>query len=124
MASKKTILVIDDTQDILEAVNEILTIEGYSVITAEDEGQMYKILNDEKRLPDLVLLDVLLSGQDGRVLAQVLKKNKSTSHIPIIMMSAHPDVEKTIRSASGADDFISKPFDIDDLISKIKKYIK
>jgi DNA-binding response OmpR family regulator len=121
MAKKQTILVIDDTQAILDAIKEILSLEGYSVVTAENEGQVKRLLEDKKFIPDLVLLDVLLSGQDGRIVAQNLKNHPQTAHVPIIMMSAHPGVSKTIAD-SGAEDFIPKPFEIDDLIAKIKKY--
>ncbi len=122
MAKKKTILVIDDTEGILEAIREILTLEGYLVVTAENEEEVHKLIKTDKLIPDLILLDVLLSGQDGRILAQDLKKNKNTEKVPIIMMSAHPDVAKTILE-SGAEDFIPKPFDITELLAKIEKYI-
>jgi DNA-binding response OmpR family regulator len=64
------------------------------------------------------LLDVLLSGKDGRTIARQLKSQEDTKHIPIIMFSAHPSAEQTAREA-GADDFIAKPFEIDDLLEKI-----
>jgi DNA-binding response OmpR family regulator len=121
MSKKKTILVIDDTEGILEAVDDILTLEGYSVMTAFDEDEAHKIITTKTK-PNLILLDVLLSGQDGRIVATHLKKDKATQHIPIIMMSAHPDVVKTIDEC-GAEDFLAKPFEIEDLLKKIKKYI-
>ncbi len=122
MAKKRTILIIDDTPGILEAMRDVLSIEGYSVWVAEDEDEAHKLIEREKNAPDLILLDVLLSGQDGRILAQHFKKHTKTQHVPIIMMSAHPDVSKTIAD-TGAEDFISKPFDITDLLTKIEKYI-
>ena len=72
--------------------------------------------------PRMILIDMLLSGMDGRDACRKLKTEPATSHIKIMMMSAHPDADKSCREA-GADDFISKPFDMDYFISKIKGQI-
>ena len=72
-------------------------------------------------LPDILLLDMLLSGKDGREITKQLKSQDSTKHIPIILFSAYPSVEEDARR-SGADDFIAKPFDIDVLLAKIEQY--
>ena len=122
---KKTnrILIIDDTEDILEALELVLSNEGYTIDLATKEDYIDGIFSGQNPLPDLVMLDVLLSGQDGRMIARKIKDNSITQHIPIIMMSAHPDVEKTIKK-SGADDFLNKPFEMHDLLSKVHKYIK
>ncbi len=123
MSKKHTIAVIDDTEDILEALDIVLTSEGFKVVTSTTDVYISDIINGKKELPDLILLDVLLSGQDGRLLVRALKNEPDTAKIPIVMMSAHPNVEKSIRE-SGADDFLSKPFEIDDLIKVIKKNLK
>jgi len=73
-------------------------------------------------LPDLILLDVLLSGKDGREIVKQLKSQEETKSIPIIMFSAHPSAEKTAREA-GADDFVAKPFHIDFLLAVVAKYL-
>jgi CheY-like chemotaxis protein len=73
-------------------------------------------------LPDLVLLDMLLSGKDGREIVRQLKSDEKTKHIPVIMFSAHPSAERTAFEA-GADDFVEKPFDIDVLLHKIERLI-
>ncbi len=70
----------------------------------------------------MILLDVLLSGKDGREIVKYLKSQDETRYIPVIMFSAHPSAEETARKA-GADDFIAKPFDIDELLVKIAHYI-
>jgi DNA-binding response OmpR family regulator len=114
--SAKKILVVDDEPDILEFVKAILEDEGYTVATAS-KGEYVETLHNGG-LPDLILLDVLLSGKDGRSIARQLKNQEDTKHIPIIMFSAHPNAERTAREA-GADDFISKPFEIEDLLGKI-----
>jgi DNA-binding response OmpR family regulator len=67
-------------------------------------------------------MDMLLSGTNGTDLCVELKQNKSTSHIPIMMISAHPNA-KEICLGAGADEFISKPFDMQDILSKIDKLV-
>lgn len=118
----KRILVIDDDPTILEALKVMLEQAGYSVeATTKDGPILHKRLL--KETPDLILLDVLLSGYDGRHIAKELKTNEKTSGIPLIMMSAHPDASLTCIEA-GADIFIPKPFDINDLLKKIKNFLE
>jgi DNA-binding response OmpR family regulator len=116
----KKILVVDDEPDILEFLEVILEEEGYAVAVA-DKGEYLEKLHDDG-LPDLILLDVLLSGQDGREIVKRLKGQERTKHIPVIMFSAHPSAERTTRKA-GAEDFVAKPFDMDILLTKIAKYL-
>jgi DNA-binding response OmpR family regulator len=116
----KKILVVDDEPDILEFLQVILEEEGYSVATTE-KGEYVEKLHDEG-LPDLILLDVLLSGRDGREIVKQLKSQEETKSIPVIMFSAHPSAEKTAREA-GAEDFVEKPFDIDHLLAVVAKYL-
>lgn len=117
---KKKIWVIDDDEGILEGFKAILESEGYAVTTSIDADQLKT--TPKKDLPDLIILDVLLSGQDGRDICVDLKKMKDTREIPIIMSSAQPGIEKTLKKI-GAQDFLSKPFDMEDLLSKIKALI-
>jgi DNA-binding response OmpR family regulator len=114
------ILVVDDEPDILEFLLVILEEEGYAVVTT-DKGEYVEALRNGG-LPDLILLDVLLSGKDGREIVKQLKSQEKTKHIPVIMFSAHPSAEKTAREA-GADDFIAKPFEIDQLLVKVARYL-
>lgn len=116
---KKKILVVDDDPDILEAVGMLLELEGFSVTTST-KGEDAEKLKDN--YPDLILLDVLLSGKDGRVIAKRLKQQTRTREIPIVMMSAHPTAHTTIKDYL-ADDFIPKPFEIDHLLGKIKSHL-
>jgi DNA-binding response OmpR family regulator len=67
-------------------------------------------------------VDVLLSGKDGREIVRYLKSQEETKHIPIIMFSAHPSSEETAREA-GANDFLAKPFEIDELLAKVANYL-
>lgn len=115
-SKQKNILVVDDEPDILEFLQVIMKDEGYDV-TIIDKGEYLEKLNSGG-LPDLILLDMLLSGKDGREIVKHFKSQEKTRHIPIIMFSAHPSAEETARRA-GADDFVSKPFDIDVLLNKM-----
>lgn len=117
----KKILVIDDDAAILEVIKIILEENNYSVTTATN-GSILKNLNSHRQ-PDLILLDVLLSGEDGRDIVGSLKSRKATRDIPIVMISAHPSAYEGSLHA-GADDFISKPFDIDHLLKVVDKNIK
>jgi DNA-binding response OmpR family regulator len=114
------ILVIDDDLDILSVMEILLSMRGYNVeVTAKGENTFPKI---ETFKPDLILLDVLISGYDGRVICKQLKSNEETKHIPIIMFSAHPGAAATIADY-GANDFISKPFDVDHLLKKVNEQL-
>lgn len=115
-SKRKKLLVVDDEPDILEFLQVILEEEGYAVVTS-DKGEYLEQLHNGG-LPDLILLDVLLSGKDGREIVKHLKSQEETKHIPVIMFSAHPSAEETARQA-GAEDFLAKPFDIDVLLTKI-----
>lgn len=118
----KKILVVDDDPDILDALRLILKGEGYEVTTSE-KGEYAENLHDTNGgLPDVIILDVFLSGKDGRLICQKLKSQEETSHIPIIMISAHPNARQSAK-AIGADDFMAKPFDIDELLTIVERYL-
>ncbi len=116
----KRVFVIDDDQDILEAIQYILDGSGYQTIT--NTGDEYILNKVQEAKPDVIILDILLSGKDGREICKILKKNKETKHIPIIMISAHANAADSIETC-GADDFIAKPFEMDEFLGKIEKQI-
>lgn len=116
----KRILVVDDDQDILEALSVILSMDNYDVVGTTRGEEAFDKVSGKK--PDLILLDVLLSGIDGRDICRKLKTQLTTKNIPIIMISAHPDAAWSTKKA-GADCFVAKPFDIDDLLSRIEKHL-
>ena len=117
----KKILVVDDDPDILDALQFMLEDAGYEVKTTE-KGEYAENLRDTNgELPDVIILDVLLSGKDGRLICQKLKSQQETKRIPIIMISAHPNAKQSV-TAVGADDFVAKPFDVDELLAKIAQY--
>ena len=113
------ILVVDDDRDILDALQFVLEDSGYTVKTCQN-GEFALSLSDATSFPNLIILDVLLSGKDGRDICRKLKHDKRTKHIPIVMISAHPMVKESVLS-SGANTFIPKPFDISLLLSTISR---
>src|SRR3982750_4402058 len=98
----KQILVIDDDEAILEAFKLALTDAGFGVETSLKDGKFIQKRMSQKNLPDLIILDVLLSGYDGRDICKKLKADAKTKYIPTIMISAHPDAKKSAIEA-GAD---------------------
>ncbi len=115
----KKILVIDDNVGILDALRAALTLFGYEVKCAVHSKEAFGYIATFK--PDLVILDLLLSGENGKDVCIALKADEHTKHLPIIMMSAHPSALETI-TQSGADDFLAKPFSIHELATLAEKY--
>jgi DNA-binding response OmpR family regulator len=115
------VLLVDDDQDICIMMESILKFSGYSVQYCSVPEKLWQILSD--KTPALLLMDMFLSGTDGRDICKKLKSNQETSSIKIMMMSAHPDGEETCLRA-GADDFLAKPFDIDYFTDKVKRILK
>jgi CheY-like chemotaxis protein len=115
--NKKKVYIADDDPDILEVLTIILEDRGYDVTTSPD-GKSLNKLNDT---PDLVLLDVRMSGSDGSEICRTLKSKDETKNIPVILISANRNLTEIAKDC-GADDFISKPFDIKEIVSIARKY--
>lgn len=115
----KKILVADDDPGIVDAMQILLEDEGYEVIVTMD-GETIPTMIGKK--PDLVFLDIWMSGVNGNTVCQKLKSDEATKHIPVIMFSANRDTEE-IAMECGADGFLSKPFEIKDLLDIVNKYI-
>lgn len=116
----KKILVVDDDENIVEAVSLVLEDAGYAVAsTTKGEQAVEKITQFH---PDVILLDILMSGSDGREICKGLKNDGSTKSIPVIMIAAHPHIGRE-SLASGADDYLPKPFDINDLLKKVATHL-
>lgn len=112
-----TILVADDDPAILEVIKIILEENGYKVVTISDGGLVKKEIVAQK--PSLVLLDIWMSGHDGRDITKLVKSDNKTKNVPVVVISAHNETEKIAKDA-GADNFLSKPFNIDELLSMVK----
>ena len=119
---KKRILFVDDDIAILDSFKILLESEGFEVET-DSSGDTISELVKRKVKPDLILMDVLLSGTDGRDLTRFIKENNAVKHIPVILLSAHSSLSG-MANKFGNEDFLEKPFDIDILIDKINKLIK
>ena len=115
----KNILVVDDDPDILAFMQAMLEDAEYIVATAEKGTYLENLQAGD--FPHVIVLDMLLSGSDGRKLTSQLKSQQETKHIPIILLSAHPSAEQEAR-AYGADDFLAKPFEMDDFLAMVAKY--
>ena len=117
---KKTILIVDDEQKIVDLLVHNLTREGYNTIEAND-GQTAVDIALEKR-PDLILLDVMLPRIDGLT---VCKKIKNAYNVPILMVSAKDDeLDKIVGLELGADDYITKPFSLREVVARVKANLR
>ena len=121
MKEKSLILVLDDDPDICIMIKMVLDYYGYDAMDAENEENARKIISSNH--VDLLIMDMLLSGVDGTDICRQLKQHKETSSIPILMFSAHPTAKETCLAA-GADDFISKPFEMSDMMDKISFFLE
>lgn len=109
------VLVVDDDPAILDALGLILEDEGYEVSMAPG-GNI--VLITERERPDIVLLDIRLSGQDGRDVCRALKATPATARVPILMISANQHGAAYAQQA-GADDYLAKPFELDAILAKV-----
>jgi two-component system, OmpR family, phosphate regulon response regulator PhoB len=118
----KKILVIEDDKDIRDTLVYVLEEQGYEVVSSE-EAKILKSLDTIK--PDLILLDNWLtewkSDANGQQISKQLKSNPATSHIPIVIISAVSNIQE-IAEAGMADDYLRKPFNLNDIIDIVKKY--
>ena len=118
-----TILAVDDEVHILELISFNLKAAGYHVVTALTGEEALKRCEVEK--PSLVLLDIMLPGIDGLEVCRRLKGDRTTSNIPIIMLTARGDeVDKILGLELGADDYITKPFSVRELAARVKSLLR
>jgi DNA-binding response OmpR family regulator len=113
----KRILILDDNADILEVITIILDSGGFQVQGIQNGHDLLSVITSFS--PDLIMLDIMLGDLDGRDLCNLLKHNEYTMFIPIIMISASYGIRNLSDKNCEPDDFISKPFDIDDLLQKV-----
>ena len=116
---QKKILIVDDDVAIGEVLQMMLEGAGYAVEILMD-GRIAQQMTEP--FPDLVFLDIRVSGTDGRTICRYLKSQPATQHLPIILLSAHQDTQRIAREA-GADDFLEKPFQMEDILSLATKYL-
>jgi two-component system phosphate regulon response regulator PhoB len=117
----RRILAVDDDNDILEVLRYILEDSGYEVVTLADGHYLFDKIKESQ--PDLILLDIMLGNLDGRELCRDVKTRIETHDIPVILISASHEVSKALNQIGAPDDFIAKPFDIDDLLGSINRQL-
>jgi len=121
MSSKK-ILIVDDEMDLVETVRFPLEVEGYHVLVSYNGEDALDQARKEN--PDLILLDLMLPKLDGYEVCRRLKCDDRCKHIPILMLTAKfQEKDKALGMETGANEYITKPFDIRDLLKKVKVYL-
>lgn len=116
------ILIVDDEQDIVETLSFMLKTKGYETLYAYDGEEGLKLAKEEK--PDLIILDVMMPKINGYKICRLLKYDAKYKNIPIIMVTARSqENDKLIGEETGADEYITKPFEFSELLDVIHKYI-
>jgi len=120
--SQAKILVVDDEADLVETIQFALELEGYNVLVASNGEEGLNIARQEK--PDIILLDLMLPKLDGYKVCRLLKFDERYKSIPILMLTAKTqEKDKILGKETGADEYVTKPFDMDELMAKVKSYL-
>jgi len=117
------VLVIEDEETLVNNLAEKLRAEGFNVLTAMDgEVGLDKVRTE---IPDLIILDIMLPGLDGLSICRMIRHDTTTSHIPIIMLTARgTEVDKIVGLESGADDYIVKPFGLGEFLARVRAVMR
>jgi DNA-binding response OmpR family regulator len=120
--SPKKILIVDDEVDLVETVRFPLEMEGFDVLVSYNGEDALNQARKEK--PDLIILDLMLPKLDGYKVCRLLKFDERYKHIPILMLTAKTqEKDKVLGKETGADEYITKPFEMDYLMEKVKAYL-
>lgn len=120
---KNTVLIADDDSDLVNLLDTMLSKEGFKILTANDGEAALRQVKDNK--PDLVVLDVGMPGKNGLDVCKTLRLEERTRDIPIIMLTARSDeIDRVLGLELGADDYMTKPFSVRELILRVKKILK
>ena len=123
MMAQKKILIVDDEKDIVELISYNLEQEGFAVIKAYDGQMAWERVKTAK--PDLVVLDLMIPGIHGLEVCKLIRRDAATETLPIIMLTAKSDqVDKILGLELGADDYITKPFNVRELIARIRAVLR
>ena len=119
----KKILIVDDEADIIEILQFVLEAQGYECITAMDGEEGLRLAKE--LLPDLIILDVMMPKINGYKISRLLKYDAKYKNIPILMITARSQEEdKSIGEETGVDEYITKPFQVDYVLQKVKSYLE
>ncbi|MEE9911916.1 MAG: response regulator [Deltaproteobacteria bacterium] len=117
------ILIVDDEKDIADLISYNLEREGFTTIKAFDGGQVLAVVKSQK--PDLIVLDLMLPGMNGLDICKRIRANPEIAHVPIIMLTAKGDeMDKIIGLEIGADDYITKPFSVKELVARVRTVLR
>lgn len=120
---KKTILVVDDDVNVLKSLEAILKEQGYRVETASDGVQALDKV--QEHVPSLILMDIEMPHLKGDVAAMRLGRDDDLSKIPIILLTAYDSIqEEVLASHIGVVDYVTKPYDVENLLAKIKRHLE
>ncbi|HZH84623.1 MAG TPA: response regulator, partial [Phototrophicaceae bacterium] len=123
MSKSPRILAVDDNKQNLSVLERALSAAGYEVLTAQDGATALALIRSSA--PDLVLLDVMMPGMSGYEVCQQIRANEATCLLPVVMLTALTDVADRIRGIeSGADDFLSKPVNREELLTRVKSLLR
>lgn len=118
-----SIFLVEDEDNIRELVYYALKSEGYKVTAFDSSINFWKHIAIDT--PSLILLDIMLPGESGLDILRIIKKNKSTTHIPVIMLTAVKSEKDRIDGLdAGADDYITKPFSVDELLARVRAVLR
>jgi DNA-binding response OmpR family regulator len=117
---KKRVLVVENDPSILEIISIVLEQAGYEVLAYRNENGLFNHVVDFK--PDAVILDIIKPTAEGTALCEEIKAAENTSHIPVVVLSTHPKIQKVKEIC--ADEVIEKPFDIDGLLEVLKDQLR
>ncbi|KYK23095.1 chemotaxis protein CheY [Thermoplasmatales archaeon SG8-52-4] len=120
----KKIMVVDDEPDILTTVGQMLEMSGFEVIRAASGKECIKKLTQSSANPDLIVLDIMMPEVSGWDVAAKIKENPRWNKIPIVFLTAKGDVMSIGMGGMTSEDYIVKPFDIKDLIERVKKILE
>ena len=113
----KKILIVEDNELMIDVMSYILINSGYEVFSLTNGDNVFN--NIKANHPDLIILDAILPGMDGREICQLLKLNKATQNLPVIICSGDDSVDESLKQKGAPNDILHKPFDINSLIEKV-----
>lgn len=123
MQEKKLVVALDDEEHILELIKVNLTKEGFEIFCFDTPKKFFKFI--EQKTPDLILLDIMLPEMDGFEICKKLKSDTKLSEVPIIFLSAKSEeIDKVLGLELGADDYITKPFSVRELVARVKTVLR
>ncbi len=119
----KRVIIVEDEETLANNLSNKMESEGFSVKTVNNGEEGLELIRSEK--PDLVVLDIMLPGLDGLSVCRMVRNDKSTSEIPIIMLTARgTEVDKIVGLESGADDYIVKPFGLGEFLARVRAVLR